>query len=139
MNFNYKFNLYSIEYDFENTKNLNQNDLEKKIDNKNFYSCKIEQKTKFINQNNYNNQIKLIIENNGENKWIINKTFLKIQKNKYFDCEEIILSPLSIKESEEVNLLLKKKCNLETGKYTLLFDFFVEDKKYGEYEIIINI
>lgn len=139
LNFNDKFNLYSIEYDFENTKNLNQNDLEKKIDSKNFYSCKIEQKTKFINQNNYNNQIKLIIENNGENKWIINKTFLKIQKNKYFDCEEIILSPLSIKESEEVNLLLKKKCNLETGKYTLLFDFFVEDKKYGEYEIIINI
>ena len=139
LNFNDKFNLYSIEYDFENTKNLNQNDLEKKIDSKNFYSCKIEQKTKFINQNNYNNQIKLIIENNGENKWIINKTFLKIQKNEYFDCEEIILSPLSIKESEEVNLLLKKKCNLETGKYTLLFDFFVEDKKYGEYEIIINI
>ncbi len=132
LNFNNnKFNLYSIEYDFEKTKNLNQNDLEKTIDNKNFYSCKIEQKTKFINQNN-DNQIKLIIENNGENKWIINKTFLKIQKNEYFDCEEIILSPLSVKESEEVNLLLKKKCNLEIGKYTLLFDFFVEDKKYGE-------
>ena len=138
LNFNDKFNLYSIEYDFENTKNLNQNDLEKKIDSKNLYSCKIEQKTKFINQNN-NNQIKLIIENNGENKWINNKTFLKIQKNEYFDCEEIILSPLSIKESEEVNLLLKKKSYLEIGKYTLLFDFFVEDKKYGEYEIIINI
>ena len=85
-----------------------------------------------INKNEKNKRFDFIIINNGFNQWKENKTFLKMKENQYFTSEIIKLNPLKINEKQQINCFIKEKDNLKEQRYTLLFDFFVEDKQYGE-------
>ncbi len=126
---------YNIEQKLlENNKNniieLNDDNKLNNFNNEDYsYECKIEQY--ILNKDEENKIIKLLIKNNGINQWIKNKTFLKIQLNEYFSCDDIELDSLKPNDSQEVNLLLKAKKDIKEINYTLLFNFFVQNKIYG--------
>ncbi len=126
---------YNIEQKLlENNKNniieLNDDNKLNNFNNEDYsYECKIEQY--ILNKDEENKIIKLLIKNNGINQWIKNNTFLKIQLNEDFFCDDIELDSLKPYDSQEVNLLLKEKKDIKKINYTLLFNFFVQNKIYG--------
>ena len=126
---------YNIEQKLlENNKNniieLSDDNKLNNLNNEDYsYECKIEQY--ILNKDEENKIIKLLIKNNGINQWIKNNTFLKIQLNEDFSCDDIELDSLKPYDSQEVNLLLKEKKDIKKINYTLLFNFFVQNKIYG--------
>ena len=54
-----------------------------------------------------------------------------MELNEYFSCDDIELDCLNPYDSQEINLLLKEKKDLKEKNYTLLFNFYIQNKIYG--------
>lgn len=70
----------------------------------------------------------MLFLNNGDNDWIINKTFLKINENSDLLFNDIKLSPLSIGDFENVNLKIPFINEIDEGIFNIIFDFYVYEK-----------
>ena len=128
-------NKYNIEQKLlENNKsNLIELNKDNKLNNYNNenYSFEFKIEENILSKDEENKIIKLIIKNNGINQWIKNETFLKMELNEYFSCDDIELDCLKPNDSQEINLLLKEKKDLKEKNYTLLFNFYIQNKIYG--------
>ena len=54
-----------------------------------------------------------------------------MNKNELFSCDNLLLKPLKPNESQNLEIELTEKKDFKIGKYTLLFDFLIENKRYG--------
>ena len=81
--------------------------------------------------------VSLSISNNGINAWK-KDVYLIFQENEFFSCNNLSLKSLKPNESQDIEIQVNEKKDFEIGKYTLFFDFVIENIKYGTINIEIE-
>ena len=115
-----------------NKNNTNVPSSEKKFS----YDCKIPTKI-ILSKGEKNKIVSLSISNNGINVWK-KDVHLIFHENKFFSCNNLSLNPLKPNESQDLEIQINEKKDFELGNYILLFDFVIENKKYGTINIKIE-
>ena len=114
-----------------------------KIENENNYSYELLSKCDdyFIPNNSKNEDITIILKNNGNIDWPEGKTKLLCDKDdSLITFEDILLPPIKKGHHETIKIELKIPSDLPFEKYKIIINFNVNGKNYGgDIVLIINI
>ena len=111
----------------------------------NVYSYELINNTKLLEKIIYEGideaKIEIILKNNGEEPWPLNKTKLIFDKESYFKEKDISLQPQKPGEEKKYEIILKNLGKLKVGEYKCILSFGVGLKslKYFGEKIILRI
>ena len=86
----------------------------------------------FINEGTENAEIKILLKNNGKDKWPEGETKLIFDEASEIKGDDLILEPQDIGEKKMYIANIKNLENMEEGEYKSYLSFNVEGKNYGE-------
>ena len=114
-----------------------------KLENENDYSCELLSKDDniFIPNNSKNEDITIILKNNGNLDWPEGKTKLICNKDEsLIGFEDILLPPIKKGHHKATKIELNIPSELPFNKYKIIINFNVNGKNYGENMVlVINI
>ena len=93
---------------------------------------------KTIYEGNEQAKIEIVLKNNGEEPWPLNKTKLIYDKESLLKEKDILLEPQKLGEEKKYEIILNNLGKLQLGEYKCILSFGVGLKTFGE-KIILKL